>query len=82
MGSAAKDGLMARFVAGVAEGIRRQVSTGDIAASLDPDETATALLLMNERYLMERLGRLPQQDPPTTVATLHAIWTRTLYPGS
>lgn len=77
-----RDGLMTRFVAGVAGGIARQVDTGDISASLDPDETATALLLMNERYLMDRLGRLPQGDPGVAAATLQAIWSRVLYGGA
>ncbi len=77
-----RDGLMARFVAGVAGGIARQVDTGDIPASLDPDETATALLLMNERYLMDRLGRLPQGDPGVAAATLQVIWSRVLYGGA
>lgn len=74
-----RDGLMGRFVDGVAAGIRAEAAAGHVDESLDPSETATALLMMNERYLMDRLGRLPQHDPSAVTATLQAIWTRTLY---
>lgn len=74
-----RDGLMGRFVDGVAAGIRRDLDSGAMTADLDPVEAATALLLMNERYLMDRLGRLPQHDPATVARTIRTVWTRTLY---
>jgi TetR/AcrR family transcriptional regulator, ethionamide resistance regulator len=46
---------------------------------LDPNEIATALLWMNERYLVERLGRQPQADPKVVIDTLVAIWLRVLH---
>ncbi len=46
---------------------------------LDPKEIATALLWMNERYLIERLGRNPQADPKVVIDTLVAIWLRVLH---
>ena len=46
---------------------------------LHAHETATALLLMNERYLMATLGRVPQADAKTVAETLARIWVRTLY---
>ena len=42
-------------------------------------ETATALLLMNESYLMDTLGRAPQADAKRVAETLGRIWVRTLY---
>jgi hypothetical protein len=42
-------------------------------------QTATALLLMNERYLMDTLGRVPQADAKMVAETLDRIWVRTLY---
>lgn len=74
-----RDGLLDRFIHGVAAGIRRDLAEGAITADLDPTEAATALLLMNERYLMDRLGRLPQHDHTTVADTLRTVWTRTLY---
>lgn len=74
-----RDGLMGRFIDGVSSGIRREIDAGTIPDHLDPVETATALLMLNERYLMDRLGRLPQHDPTTAATNLQQIWTRTLY---
>jgi hypothetical protein len=36
---------------------------------------------MNERYLREALGRLPQTPVDDVVETLWTIWVRTLYPS-
>jgi AcrR family transcriptional regulator len=38
-------------------------------------ETARALNLMNENYLLDAFGRSPRVDAETAVATLTAIWT-------
>jgi AcrR family transcriptional regulator len=46
---------------------------------LDPREIAAALLYMNERYLIEKLGRNPQADPKVVMETLEAIWLRVLH---
>ncbi len=45
---------------------------------LDPQEVASALLWMNERYLIEKLGREPHADPKVVTDTLIGIWTRVL----
>jgi AcrR family transcriptional regulator len=74
-----RDGLMGRFIDGVAAGIRREIDAGHITDRLEPVETASALLMMNERYLMDRLGRLPQHDRTPVATTLQQIWTRSLY---
>jgi len=46
---------------------------------LDPREVAAALLWMNERYMIEKLGRRPQADPKVVADTLVAIWSRVLH---
>ena len=44
----------------------------------DGDETARALNLLNERYLLDAFGREPRVDPETAARTLTEIWTATL----
>jgi AcrR family transcriptional regulator len=44
----------------------------------DVDETARALNLLNERYLLDAFGREPRVDPETAARTLTEIWTATL----
>lgn len=46
-------------------------SGADVA---DPDETARALNLLNEAYLLEAFGREPRVDPATARRTLTEIW--------
>ena len=45
----------------------------------DPQETARALSIMNDRYMTSVLGRNPTVAPEVVVDTLTTIWTRTLY---
>jgi AcrR family transcriptional regulator len=71
-------GLIERFVDATAARIGRDVEAGRIAAP-DRVETARALVWMTERYLKETLGRRPQRDLDTVVATLAGIWQRSLY---
>ena len=71
-----REGVVERFAEVIANGI---AATTDTDAA-DAYELAIALLLLNERYLMDRLGRTPQADPNIVAATLRTIWTRTLYP--
>lgn len=69
--------LMERFVDAVAAGIADTRPAQRPAAP--PREVATALLLMNERYLADRLGREPQHDPDEVTTTLTTIWAATVY---
>lgn len=46
---------------------------------LDLDEIVTALMLITERYPLERLSRSEQRDPKTIAETLFTIWKRILY---
>ena len=70
--------LIERFVAASAARIERDVAAGAPAPTA-PGETARALVWMNERYLRETLGRLPQTPVDQVVDTLSTIWVRTLY---
>jgi AcrR family transcriptional regulator len=76
-------GLLARLIAAVAARIERDVASGASPAYLDPEETARALVLMTERYLLDAFGR-PSDRPSgarkaAVVGTLEDVWVRTLY---
>ena len=67
-----------RLSAGVAERILRDVAAGNSTLT-DPEEVATALVWMNERYLQQRFGRPPLGDPERAADALAEIWIRTVY---
>jgi AcrR family transcriptional regulator len=70
--------LVNRFVDATAARIEKEIASG-LIEPLDARETARALVWMNERYLTDSLGRIPQEPLDTVVETLWSIWTRTLY---
>jgi TetR/AcrR family transcriptional regulator, ethionamide resistance regulator len=76
-------GLIERLVAAVAGRISRDMEAGLSPADLEPVETARALVLMTERYLLDAFGcpeRRPSREESEAVfATLEGIWVRTLY---
>ena len=76
-------GLIERLVGAVARRISRDVEAGLSPSDLDPEETARALVLMTERYLLDAFGR-PERRPSRRESaavfhTLEGIWVRTLY---
>ena len=71
-------GLIERFVRRPRRASRRRSRAGGSSRS-NPRETARALVWMNERYLLETLGRLPQEPVDRVVETLWTIWVRALY---
>jgi len=73
-------GLLERFIVAIADRIETGRALGRIG-DLDARETATALILMNERYLADRFGKSPQIDSQQAVDTLYTIWSATLYGG-
>jgi AcrR family transcriptional regulator len=75
---AAYRALVQRFVDATARRIRAEQAAGRVA-EIDPDETARALVWLNESYLREALGRAPIADPSTVVDVLEHIWIATLY---
>jgi TetR/AcrR family transcriptional regulator, ethionamide resistance regulator len=76
-------GLIERLVGAVAGRISRDVEAGLSPADLEPEETARALVLMTERYLLDAFGhpeRRPSDEESVLVlCTLEGIWVRTLY---
>jgi len=68
------------FVDAVTRHVEDEVGAGRMPP-LDAGEVSRALILMNERYLSEALGREPHAPHEVVVETLATIWTRTLYPG-
>ena len=76
-------GLIERLVGAVASRISRDVKAGISPGELDPEETARALVLMTERYLLDAFGRpsaRPSREKTTAVVgALEAVWVRVLY---
>ncbi len=76
-------GLIERLVTAVAGRITRDVEAGVTPGDTDPYQTARALVLMTERYLLDAFGS-PERQPSrgemeTVFGTLEAVWVRTLY---
>lgn len=76
-------GLIQRLADGVAARISRDVEAGISPAKLDPQETARALVLMTERYLLDAFGNPAERPSPektaAVVRTLETVWIKTLY---
>ncbi len=76
-------GLIERLIGAVAARISRDIAAGVSPEDLDPEETARALVLMTERYLLDAFGR-PEGRPSraevaAVVGALEKVWVRTLY---
>ncbi len=76
---AAYRALVRSFIDATAEHIRSEQAAGGIPRALDAQETARALVWLNERYLTEAFGRGAHEDPSRVIAVLHRIWLATLY---
>jgi TetR/AcrR family transcriptional regulator, ethionamide resistance regulator len=72
------DSIMQTFIDATTAHIEDEIRAGRVLP-LDAEETARALCLMNDRYLLATLGRTPTAAPETVVETLATMWTRTLY---
>ncbi len=70
--------LMSRFIDATAARIKRGIERGAIRPTASAHEIATALVLMNERYLLERM-RDDQVDSAALADTLATVWQRVLY---
>ncbi|WP_055099678.1 TetR/AcrR family transcriptional regulator [Alloalcanivorax xenomutans] len=75
-------GLIQDFIKATAEHIRDEQAKGRVRSQLDVEETARALVWLDERYLSEALGRTPQADPAVVARVLLNIWISTLYGSS
>lgn len=76
-------GLIERLIAAVAERVSRDIRAGLSSEDLDPEETARALVLMTERYLLDAFGKPSERPSPeetlVVVGTLEMVWIQTLY---
>src|SRR5262249_43563913 len=70
--------VMNSYVDATEQRIRDGMSRGSIH-DLNAREVATALVQMNEAYLLERFGRHPIADPQVVAETMTLIWDRVLY---
>jgi len=70
--------LGAGFSRSAAARIAQDVAAGRSRVTA-PDDVATALVWMNERYLLDLFGRPPLGDPERAVRTLTEVWRRTVY---
>ena len=75
---AAYRGTLEFFIEATARHIEREVAAGNMLPC-NAWETARALSIMNQRYMITVLGRNPTVDPEVVVDTITTIWTRTLY---
>jgi AcrR family transcriptional regulator len=71
--------LVQEFIDATARHIRDEQAAGRIGDLPDVDETARALIWMEERYISDALGHTPQQDPKLVLEVLYNIWVSTLY---
>jgi AcrR family transcriptional regulator len=76
-------GLIERLIVAVAGRIARDVEAGVTPGDTDPEQTARALVLMTERFLLDTFGRTESHPSRAEQAavfdTLEGIWVRTLY---
>ncbi len=73
-----RDGVIQHRIDATAWAIRRDQHAGAIRATLDPDASALALILMGERVALEILGR--QDGTPEQYARVIApMWEATLF---
>jgi AcrR family transcriptional regulator len=66
-----------RFDDLVADTLRRSADAGGTSFA-DPRETAHALNVLNERYLLDAFGRRPRVSAATAIQTLTEIWIAAL----
>ncbi|MCU7697601.1 TetR/AcrR family transcriptional regulator [Acinetobacter sp. AYS6] len=71
--------LIQDFITATARHIYEEQEVGRITRDMNVEETARALVWLEERYLSEAFGRSTQSDPKVVVQVLHNIWLSTLY---
>ena len=69
---------MRRMFDGLAEEALRRRAGGEVAPSASFAETARALNLMNEAYLIDAFGREPRVSAETATRALTEIWVGVL----
>ncbi|MBD2781428.1 TetR/AcrR family transcriptional regulator [Xenorhabdus szentirmaii] len=71
--------LIQDFISETIKHIYKEQALGRISKDIEVEETARALIWLEERYLSEAFGRTPQADPKIVVKVLHNIWMSSLY---
>ncbi|ARD28778.1 transcriptional regulator [Acinetobacter lactucae] len=72
-------GLIQDFITAAAQHIKAEQQTGKIKKNVEVEETAKALIWLEERYLSEAFGRTSQVKPEIVIRVLENIWISTLY---
>jgi len=75
---AAHRAMIERHIEAATARIRIGIHNGAIKTS-NPKEMATALVLFNHRYLIEKFGRDPEADREVAAQTVLTVWERVLY---
>ncbi|WP_109441192.1 TetR/AcrR family transcriptional regulator [Acinetobacter haemolyticus] len=71
--------LVQEFITAAAQHIREEKVSGRIKKDLDIEETAKALIWLEERYLFEVFGHSDPVDSELIIRVLQNIWISTLY---
>ncbi|NUF31652.1 TetR/AcrR family transcriptional regulator [Acinetobacter oleivorans] len=72
-------GLIQDFITAAAQHIKAEQEAGKIKKNVEVEETAKALIWLEERYLSEAFGRTSQVKPEIVIRVLENIWISTLY---
>jgi TetR/AcrR family transcriptional regulator, ethionamide resistance regulator len=76
-----RDGVVVEWINAITEQLRVQRAHGHAGVD-DPEAVARSLVLMNTAVFVERLGKVPPDNPDTVAGTLAQIWVATLYPDT
>lgn len=72
-------GLIQDFITAAAQHIKAEQLAGKIKKDVEVEETAKALIWLEERYLSETFGHALQVQPEIVIQVLQNIWISTLY---
>ncbi len=72
-------GLIQDFITAAAQHIKAEQLAGKIKKDVEVEETAKALIWLEERYLSETFGHASQVQPQIVIQVLQNIWISTLY---
>lgn len=72
-------GLIQDFITAAAQHIKAEQQAGKIKKDVEVEETAKALIWLEERYLSETFGHASQVQPEIVIQVLQNIWISTLY---
>ncbi|HAV5768659.1 TetR/AcrR family transcriptional regulator [Acinetobacter sp. P1(2023)] len=72
-------GLIQDFITAAAQHIKAEQLAGKIKKDVEVEETAKALIWLEERYLSETFGHASQVQPEIVIQVLQNIWISTLY---